>query len=81
MFLREFIYFDDKNVDPQEDNKYLSQNDTGILRRKDVRKSRITLRMINDIRKAGEAHEQEIQNERTLIRKMYAAAAPEAAAA
>jgi hypothetical protein len=81
MFLREFIYFDNKNVDPQEDNKYISQNDTSILRRKDVRKSRITLRMINDIRKAGEAHEQEIQNERTLIRKMYAAPAPEAAAA
>jgi hypothetical protein len=81
MFLREFIYFDDKNVGPQEDDKYLSQNDTGILRRKDIRKSRITLRMINDIRKAGEAHEQEIQNERTLIRKMYAAPPPEAAAA
>ena len=30
MFLREFIYFDNKNVDPQEDNKYISQNDTSI---------------------------------------------------
>ena len=74
------IVVDNKNSAPQEDSTYLSQNDTGILRRKDVRKSRITLRMINDIRKAGEAHEQEIQNERALVRKMYAAPAPEAAA-
>lgn len=80
MFLREFIYFDGKSSEPQEDNLYLSQNDSNILRNKDLRKSRITLSMINEIRKAGEAHEKDRKQELVLIRKMYAAPPPEAAA-
>lgn len=81
MLLREFIYFDGKSSQPQEDNRYLSQNDTDVLRQTDIRKSRVTLSMINEIRKAGEAHEKEKQAELALIRKMYAAPAPEAAPA
>lgn len=81
MLLREFIYFDKKNVDPIEDGRYLSQNDTNILKNSDVRKSRLTLKMLNEIRKAAEAHDKEVQKELGLIRKMYAAPPPEAAAA
>lgn len=81
MLLREFIYFDNKSLGPQEDNSYLSQNDTSILRQKDVRKSRVTLAMINEIRRAGEAHDKERKAELTLIRKMYAAPPAEAAPA
>jgi hypothetical protein len=79
MFLREFIYFDRDHADPQEDNRYLSQNDTSVLRKGDLRKARLTLKMINEIRKAGEAHDKEKREELGLVRKMYAMPPPEAA--
>ena len=80
MILREFMYFDKKNADPVEDNRYLSQNDTSVLRKSDVRKTRLTLRMLNDLRKAGDAREQEKKEELGLVRKMYATPPPEATA-
>ena len=79
MFLREFIYFDRNHSDPQEDNRYLSQNDTSILKSSDLRKTRLTLKMINDIRRASEAHDKEKREELGLVRKMYATPPPEAA--
>ncbi len=80
MFLREFIYFDRNHADPQEDNRYISQNDTSVLKRSDLRKTRLTLKMINEIRKAAEAHDKEKREELGLVRKMYAAPPQEAAA-
>lgn len=80
MLLREFIYFDGKHGNPQEDNRYLSQNDTGVLRNKDIRKTRLTLGMLNELRKAGESREVERKEELGLVRKMYALPPPEAAA-
>jgi len=80
MILREFIYFDKENSGPQEDDRYLSQHDTSVLKQKDLRKTRLTLSMLNDLRKAGESHEKERREELGLVRKMYAAPAPEAAA-
>ena len=73
------MYFDNKQSAPQDDNRYLSQNDTSVLKQKDLRKTRLTLKMLNDIRKAGEAHNKEHQEEIGLIRKMYAAPPAEAA--
>ena len=80
MFLKEFIYFDDKSPEPQQDNRYLSHNDTGVLRSSDTRKTRLTLRMLNDARKASEAHEKEKQEELGLVRTMYAQPPAEQAA-
>ena len=80
MFLREFIYFDRDHAGPQEDDRYVSQNDTdNILKRKDYRKTRLTLKMINDIRKASETHSKEHREEMGLVRKMYAMPPPEQA--
>jgi hypothetical protein len=79
MFLREFIYFDNQQAEPQDDNRYLSQNDTSVLKQTDLRKTRLTLKMLNDIRKAGEAHDKERQDEMSLVRKMYAAPTAEGA--
>jgi hypothetical protein len=79
MLLNEFIYFDRDHAGPQEDNRYLSQNDTSVLKQTDLRKTRLTLRMINDIRKAGEIHDKERREELGLVRKMYAAPPPDAA--
>lgn len=81
MILREFIYFDREHAEPQDDNRYLSQNDSSILKKKDLRKTRLTLGMINEIRRAAESHDKERREELVLVRKMYAAPPPEAAAA
>jgi hypothetical protein len=80
MFLREFIYFDREHQGPQEDDGYQSQNDTSILRQTDLRKTRLTLGMLNGLRLAGDARAREKQEELGLVRKMYAAPPPEAAA-
>ena len=80
MLLREFIYFDKNHADFQDDNRYLSHNDTSVLKDKDLRKVRLTLRTLNDIRLAAEAHDKEVKEELGLVRKMYAAPPPEAAA-
>lgn len=79
MILREFIYFDRDHADQQDDGRYLSQNDTTVLRQGDLRKSRLTLRMINNIRKSAESHSKEVKKELGLVRKMYAAPPAEAA--
>ena len=72
--LREFIYFDRDHPEPRDDNRYLDQNDTtNVLKKTDLRKTRLTLRMINDIRLASDAHDKERKTELGLIRKMYAA--------
>ena len=80
MLLREFVYFDREHAEPIDDNRYLSHNDSTVLRKKDLRKTRLTLKMLSEIRKASEAHDKERQEEMGLIRKMYAAPPPEAAA-
>ena len=80
MFLREFIYFDREQADMSDDQRYNSDNDTSVLKSKDLRKTRLTLRMLNDLRKAGDAREGEKKDDLALVRKMYAAPPPEAAA-
>jgi hypothetical protein len=79
MLLREFIYFDNKTSEPVDDGRYVSQNDTSVLRNTDTRKTRLTLKMLNELRKASEARDKERQQELGLVRKMYAAPPPEAA--
>jgi hypothetical protein len=83
MFLREFIYFDRDHKDPQDDSRYLSQNDTNnVLKDKELRKTpRLSLKTINEIRKASEAHNKEHKEEMSLVRKMYATPPPESGAA
>ena len=80
MLLREFMYFNRENNDPVEDNRYLSQNDSSVLKSRDLRKTRLTLKDINSIRKAAEAHQKEEREDSALIRKMYAMPPPEASA-
>ena len=81
MFLREFIYFDKNQADMTDDNRYNSDDDTSVLKSSDLRKTRLTLRMLNDLRKAGDAREAENKEELALVRKMYATPPPEGAPA
>jgi len=79
MLLREFVYFDRDHAEPIDDNRYMSQNDSTVLRKKDLRKTRLTLKMLSEIRRAADAHDKERQLEMGLVRKMYALPPPEAA--
>lgn len=79
MFLREFIYFNDKQKEMVTDKRYISDNDTSVLELEDTRKTRLTLKMLSELRKAGEAREQEYQEEMGLVRKMYAVPPPQPA--
>ena len=81
MLLREFVYFNDTDPDQQDNNRYNPENDNSVLSIKDTRKTRLTLKMINQLRLAGEAREQETMEDLTTVRAMYANPAPEAAIA
>jgi hypothetical protein len=81
MLLREFVYFNDTDAEQQEVKRYDSSEDKSVLSIKDTRKTRLTLKMINQLRIAGEAREQETMEDLALVRQMYKNPAPEAAAA
>jgi len=72
MLLREFIYFNEKDPDQKQDRRYDPRDDKSILDVNSTRKTRLTLGMINKLRLAGEAREQEIEEDMVLIRAMYA---------
>jgi hypothetical protein len=79
MLLNEFLYFNNENLEPTEDDRYNIDNDNSVQRIKD-RKSRLTLRMLSDLRKAGDAREKEQKEDLDLVRVMYATPTEEAAA-
>jgi hypothetical protein len=78
MLLREFIYFDRTQKEMVDDQRYNSDNDTSVFGPDDLRKVKLTLGMLNDLRKAGDAREKETKEELALTRKMYAVPAPAA---
>jgi hypothetical protein len=80
MLLNEFLYFDKESLDPIEDDRYDIKKDKSVILSKDLRKSRLTLGMLNDLRKAGDAREKEQKEDLDLIRVMYATPPEEAAA-
>lgn len=79
MLLREFVYFTETDVDQKKDRRYDPKDDKSILDVNSTRKTRLTLKMINKLRLAGEAREQETLEDQALIRKMYATPPPEQA--
>ena len=79
MLLREFVYFNDEDPDQQENKRYNPENDKSVLSVKDTRKTRLTLKMINQLRIAGEAREQETMEDLVTVRAMYANPPAEAA--
>ena len=81
MLLKEFMYFDRQHNEMVDDQRYNSEKDTSIIGSDDLRKTRLTLKMLNDLRRAGDARDKERKEELALVRKMYAAPPPEAAAA
>jgi hypothetical protein len=71
MLLLEFLYFNDKNSGVSIDHRYSNERDNSVLKKKDKRKIKLTLRQINQLRQQSEAHEFEEESERNFIRQMY----------
>lgn len=79
MLLNEFIYFDKESADPTINDRYDMDHDNSVLKSTDLRKSRLTLEMLNQLRKAGDAREKEKGKDLALVRVMYATPPAEAA--
>lgn len=80
MLLNEFIYFNANQNEMSDDSRYNPFEDKTILKSKDLRKTRLTLGMINTLRKAGDAREKEQKEHLEFVKIMYAPPPPEAAA-
>ena len=72
MILRELFYIDPDTKHIANDLRYDPDRDQSTLHRKDTRKTRLTLRQINELRKASEAHIIEQESELDFIHSMYA---------
>jgi hypothetical protein len=75
MILRELYYFDKQTMEPQEDQRYVSDDDETPISIDDTRKTRLTLKDINRARRADDAHRKESENDLLYIRAMYGLAA------
>jgi hypothetical protein len=71
MLLNEFFYFNNENNDFANDRRYDNARDSSVLKRSDTRKTRLTLRQINQLRMQSEAHEMEKESELSFISQMY----------
>ena len=72
MILRELFYIDPETRHVANDLRYNPKRDNTVLHRSDTRKTRLTLRQINELRKTSEAHILEQENELEFIHSMYA---------
>lgn len=79
MILRELFYIDADTRKFSNDLRYDVGHDSSPMHRSDLRKTRLTLKQINELRKASEAHFLEQESELEFIHSMYATpAAPPA---
>lgn len=78
MILREMFYFEKENSTFQQDDRYYASRDTDIMDITDNRKVRLTLKQINELRRASDQHIKEQQTELEFITRMYSTPAPEA---
>ncbi len=71
MILRELFYADKDMQSVANNLQYNSSRDSSSLKRKDTRKTRLTLRQINELRKTSEAHILEQEKDLELVQSMY----------
>ena len=72
MILRELFYIDSDTRKVANDLRYSPSRDITSVKRGDTRKTRLTLRQLNELRKSSEAHILEQENELNFIHSMYA---------
>jgi hypothetical protein len=71
MILRELFYIDPNTRHVANDMRYNSENDKSVMHRSDSRKTRLSLRQINELRKSSEAHILEQEVELSFVHTMY----------
>lgn len=76
MILRELFYIDPDTRHVANDLRYSPERDTTTMHRGDTRKTRLTFRQLNELRKSSEAHLLEQESELAFIHDMYAAPPP-----
>jgi len=79
MILRELFYFDPQTVEPVEDKRYDANDDESDVDKKDTRKTRLSLKQIQKIRKSSELHNEEKLKELEFVKQMYGIAAQQQA--
>lgn len=72
MILRELFYIDADTRRVANDLRYQPERDQSQMLSSDTRKTRLTLRQINELRKSSEAHILEQEGELEFIHSMYA---------
>jgi hypothetical protein len=71
MILRELFYVDGDAKASANEFRYSADRDDSPLKRKDTRKTRLSLKQINELRKASEQHILEQEKELEFIEQMY----------
>jgi len=78
MILRELFYIDPNTRHVASDMRYNPDNDNSLMQRDDTRKTRLSLRQINELRKSSEAHILEQEVELAFVNAMYSTPPPAA---
>lgn len=71
MILRELFYTDKESMSVSNDMRYNPRRDSDVMRRDDTRKTRLTLKQINELRKASEQHILEQEQDLEFTVQMY----------
>jgi hypothetical protein len=71
MILRELFYRDQSQPIGFGDLSYNPSRDSDVMKRSDTRKTRLTLKQINELRKASEQHILEQEKDLEFIESMY----------
>lgn len=79
MILRELFYRNSEVSAISDNLGYNPKRDSDIMKRSDTRKTRLTLKQINELRKSSERHIIEQEKELEFIESMYKPPPPPAA--
>lgn len=71
MILRELFYANNDMKAISTDMRYNPRRDSDVMRRDDTRKTRLTLKQINELRKASEQHILEQEKDLEFVTQMY----------
>lgn len=71
MILKEFYYFDKQTTEETTNDRYDPSHDVSVLELNDTRKTRLTLKQINELRKISDQHIKEQEMELEFIARMY----------
>lgn len=71
MILRELFYLNPETQSVSNDFRFDAARDLEELQRSDTRKTRLTLKQINELRRSSEAHILEQEDELEFVHQMY----------